>query len=171
MTSRRYFELASEVKKITDYFSVPLIIDDRVDICLAVNAAGVHIGDNDLPIELVRKLIGPNKILGVSAKSIERALEAQAAGADYLGVGAIYPTKTKVITQPTSMVTLKDIINHIQIPVVAIGGIKAENITSFASTGINGVAMVSEIMQATEIGKKVQIIIDKLNILDSQFEK
>ena len=108
-STREYYELAQKVKTITDTYHIPLIIDDRVDICLAVDASGVHIGADELPVEVVRKLIGKDKILGVTAKTVERALEAEQYGSDYLGVGAIYPTTTKVITQPTSIETLKEI--------------------------------------------------------------
>jgi len=155
VTTKRYFDLAVAVKKITDKFKVPLIIDDRVDICLAVNAAGVHIGDNELPVKRVRQLIGKDKILGVSVKDVERAKESEAQGADYFGVGAIYPTKTKVITKHTTMATLKDIVYNVAIPVNAIGGIKEDNILSFKNTGISGVCMVSEIMQAENVRTKV----------------
>ena len=155
VTTKRYFDLAVAVKKITDKFNVPLIIDDRVDICLAVNAAGVHIGDNELPIKIVRQLIGKDKILGVSVKDVQRAKEAEAQGADYFGVGAIYPTKTKVITKHTTIATLKDIVDHVDIPVNAIGGIKENNILSLKNTGISGVCMVSELMQAENVRTKV----------------
>ena len=127
-STREYYELAQKVKTITDRYHIPLIIDDRVDICLAVDASGVHIGADELPVEVVRKLIGKDKILGVTAKTVERALEAEQHGADYLGVGAIYPTTTKVITQPTSIDTLREIATTVSIPIVAIGGIKEDNI-------------------------------------------
>lgn len=155
VTTKRYFDLAVAVKKITDKFKVPLIVDDRVDICLAVNAAGVHIGDNELPVKRVRQLIGKDKILGVSVKDVQRAKEAEAQGADYFGVGAIYPTKTKVITKHTTIETLKDIVSCVDIPVNAIGGIKENNILSLKNTGISGVCMVSEIMQAEDVRTKV----------------
>lgn len=155
VTTKRYFDLAVAVKKITDKFNIPLIIDDRVDICLAVNAAGVHIGDNELPIKIVRQLIGKDKILGVSVKDVQHAKEAEAQGADYFGVGAIYPTKTKVITKHTTIATLKDIVDNVAIPVNAIGGIKENNIFSFKNTGISGVCMVSELMQAEDVRTKV----------------
>ncbi|WP_294975332.1 thiamine phosphate synthase [uncultured Leuconostoc sp.] len=155
VTTKRYFDLAVAVKKITDKFNIPLIIDDRVDICLAVNAAGVHIGDNELPIKIVRQLIGKDKILGVSVKDVQHAKEAEAQGADYFGVGAIYPTKTKVITKHTTIATLKDIVDNVAIPVNAIGGIKENNILSLKNTGISGVCMVSELMQAEDVRTKV----------------
>ncbi|MBZ1510826.1 thiamine phosphate synthase [Leuconostoc mesenteroides] len=163
VTTHKYFELATKVKEITDRFRIPLIIDDRIDICQAVDAAGVHIGDNDLPISVARRLIGPEKILGVSAKSVMRSTQAELEGADYLGVGAIYPTKTKVITKPTSIETLKEITRTVSIPVIAIGGIKQHTIHNFKNTEINGVAMVSEIMCAENIADKVS---DTIKALD-----
>ena len=153
-STREYYELAHKVKTITDRYQIPLMIDDRVDVCLAVDASGVHIGADELPVEVVRKLIGKDKILGVTAKTVERALEAEKHGADYLGVGAIYPTTTKVITQPTSIETLKEIATTVSIPIVAIGGIKEDNMELLEGTGIAGVAIVSEIMKANNIQEK-----------------
>ena len=152
--TREYYELAKKVKTITDTYQIPLIIDDRVDICLAVDASGVHIGADELPVEVVCNMIGNDKILGVTAKTVERALEAEQHGADYLGVGAIYPTTTKVITQPTSIETLKAITTTVSIPIVAIGGIKEDNMELLEGTGIAGVAIVSEIMKANNIQEK-----------------
>lgn len=153
-STREYYELAKKVKTITDTYQIPLIIDDRVDICLAVDASGVHIGSDELPVEVVRKLIGKDKILGVTAKTVERALEAEQNGADYLGVGAIYPTMTKVITQPMSIATLREIATTVSIPIVAIGGIKEDNMEPLKQTGIAGVAIVSEIMKSENIQEK-----------------
>ena len=153
-STREYYELAHKVKTITDRYQIPLMIDDRVDVCLAVDASGVHIGADELPVEVVRKLIGKDKILGVTAKTVERALEAEKHGADYLGVGAIYPTTTKVITQPTSIETLKEIATTVSIPIVAIGGIKEDNMELLEGTGIAGVAIVSKIMKAKDIKEK-----------------
>ena len=155
-STREYYELAQKVKTITDTYQIPLIIDDRVDICLAVDVSGVHIGADELPVEVVRKLIGKDKILGVTAKTVERALEAEQHGADYLGVGAIYPTTTKVITHPTSIETLRKIATTVSIPIVAIGGIKEDNMEPLKGTGIAGVAIVSEIMKAENIQEKCQ---------------
>lgn len=154
-TTSEFYELALKVKQITDRYMIPLIINDRVDICLAVDADGVHIGDNELPVAKTRELIGPNKILGVSAKTVTRGIEAKFEGADYLGVGAIYPTTTKVQTKLTDMQELKRIKAETKLPIVAIGGIKEENIPSFAETGISGVAVVSEIMKAKNVPHKV----------------
>ena len=155
-STREYYELAKKVKTITDTYQIPLIIDDRVDICLAVDASGVHIGADELPVEVVRNMIGNDKILGVTAKTVERALEAEQHGADYLGVGAIYPTTTKVITHPTSIETLRKIATTVSIPIVAIGGIKEDNMEPLKGTGIAGVAIVSEIMKAKNIQEKCQ---------------
>ena len=161
-STREYYELAKKVKTITDTYQIPLIIDDRVDICLAVDASGVHIGADELPVEVVRNMIGNDKILGVTAKTVERALEAEQHGADYLGVGAIYPTTTKVITQPTSIETLKAIATTVSIPIVAIGGIKEDNMEPLEGTGIAGVAIVSEIMKAKKIQEKCQTLRKKV---------
>lgn len=156
LSTRDYYELALKVKQITDKYDLPLIIDDRIDICLAVDARGAHIGDDELPVKVARKLLGKDKILGVSAKTVTRATEAAADGADYLGTGAIFPTQTKVVTKQTSIDTLKAITAAVNIPVVAIGGIIEERIDVFKGTGIVGVAIVSEIMKATNIAQKVQ---------------
>ena len=161
-STREYYELAKKVKNITDTYQIPLIIDDRVDICIAVDASGVHIGADELPVEVVRNMIGNDKILGVTAKTVERALEAEKNGADYLGVGAIYPTTTKVITQPTSIETLKAIATTVSIPIVAIGGIKEDNMEPLEGTGIAGVAIVSEIMKADNIQEKCQSLRKKV---------
>ena len=123
-TTNDFYQLAIKVKKITDAYNIPLIINDRVDICLAVEASGVHIGDEELPVDVTRQLIGKNKLLGVSAKTVARGLEALNNGADYLGVGAIFPTQTKVKTTVTSLQILDEIVRKTDLPVVAIGGIK-----------------------------------------------
>ena len=162
-STREYYELAQKVKSITDTYQIPLIIDDRVDICLAVDASGVHIGADELPVEVVRNMIGNDKILGVTAKTVERALKAEQHGADYLGVGAIYRTTTKVITQPTSIETLKEIATTVSIPIVAIGGIKEDNMEPLKGTGIAGVAIVSEIMKAKNIQEKCQSLRKKVS--------
>lgn len=165
LSTRAYFELAQRVKLITDRYQIPLIIDDRVDICLAVDAAGVHIGDDELPVAMTRQLIGPDKVLGVSTKTVETAVAAVAAGADYLGVGAIFPTQTKANAAVTPIATLKAITAQVAVPVVAIGGVKEANLATFKDTGIAGVAIVSEIMQAPDISHKVQALHTKLKAM------
>lgn len=168
LVSGRFFELALKVKAITDRYQIPLIINDRVDICLAVDAAGVHIGDDEMPVDVVRSLIGSEKILGVSAKTVERGLEAEKAGADYLGIGAIYRTKTKD-TPLTSKEMLKAINKAVTIPSVAIGGIKEDNLADFHGTGIAGVSIVSEIMRAKNVGEKVRSLRQKIDkVLEEQ---
>ncbi len=164
-TTRHFYQLAVEVKQITDRYDIPLIINDRIDICLAMDADGVHIGDDEMPIKVVRSLIGPEKILGVSTKTTERAREAKKEGADYLGVGAIFPTKTKQNPQRTSVETLKTIIEEVELPVVAIGGIKEDNMETFKNTGIDGVAVVSDIMLAENVAHKVQSLKKSVEIV------
>lgn len=154
-TSRDAYALALKLKAITDRYAVPLIIDDRVDLALAVDAAGVHIGDDELPVDVVRKLIGSNKILGVSAKTIDRAKEAYQQGADYLGVGAIFPTTTKDSSLVTKE-TLRTITSKVPIPIVAIGGIHLDNMDELKDTGIAGISVVSEIMLADSMPDRVR---------------
>ena len=163
LTTNQYYQLAKQVKEITDAYQVPLIIDDRLDICLAVDAAGLHIGDDELPVSVARKVLGPEKILGVTAKTVKRALEAEEAGADYLGTGAIFPTTTKENAPITLISTLKTICQTVAIPVVAIGGLTSENIDQLIGTGIAGVAVVRDLMQAEDIEAKAHAFLTKLD--------
>jgi len=163
LTTNQYYHLAKQVKEITDAYQVPLIIDDRLDVCLAVDAAGLHIGDDELPVSVARKVLGPEKILGVTAKTVNRALEAETSGADYLGTGAIFPTTTKENAPITLISTLKTICQTVAIPVVAIGGLTSENIDQLIGTGIAGVAVVRDLMQAEDIEAKTQAFLTKLN--------
>lgn len=163
LTTNQYYQLAKQVKEITDAYQVPLIIDDRLDICLAVDAAGLHIGDDELPVSVARQVLGPEKILGVTAKTIKRALEAETSGADYLGTGAIFPTTTKENAPITLISTLKTICQTVDIPVVAIGGLTSENIDQLMGTGIAGVAVVRDLMQAEDIEAKTQAFLSKLD--------
>ena len=163
LTTNQYYQLAKQVKEITDAYQVPLIIDDRLDICLAVDAAGLHIGDDELPVSVARQVLGPKKILGVTAKTVKRALEAETSGADYLGTGAIFPTTTKENAPITLISTLKTICQTVAIPVVAIGGLTSENIDQLAETGIAGVAVVRDLMQAEDIEAKTQAFLTKLD--------
>ena len=163
LTTNQYYQLAKQVKEITDAYQVPLIIDDRLDVCLAVDAAGLHIGDDELPVSVARQVLGPEKILGVTAKTVKRALEAEEGGADYLGTGAIFPTTTKENAPITLISTLKTICQTVAIPVVAIGGLTSENIDQLAETGIAGVAVVRDLMQAEDIEEKTQAFLTKLD--------
>ena len=163
LTTNQYYQLAKQVKEITDAYQVPLIIDDRLDVCLAVDAAGLHIGDDELPVSVARQVLGPDKILGVTAKTVKRALEAEEGGADYLGTGAIFPTTTKENAPITQISTLKTICQTVAIPVVAIGGLTSENIDQLIGTGIAGVAVVRDLMQAEDIEAKAHDFLTKLD--------
>ena len=147
-TTREYVDLANAVHEITKEFGVPLIIDDRIDVMLAADCEGVHVGAEDMPVAKARELIGKDKILGATAKTVEAAVSACNDGADYLGVGAIYPTTTKVKTVLTSTETLKAITKAVPIPVNAIGGLNSGNIRILKGIDIAGVCAVSAIMKA-----------------------
>ena len=150
-SSREFFETAQRVKQITDSYHIPLIINDRTDICLAVNAAGIHVGQQDLPAKVVRSIVGPDKIIGVSAATLYEAMQAEQDGADYLGVGAMFATSTKTNTRPVTVEQLAQIKQSVQIPVVAIGGIQSSNAATLTKTGIDGIAVVSAILAQENI--------------------
>lgn len=149
-TTREYITIAEKVHAIAKRYEVSLIIDDRVDVALAVDAEGVHVGADDMPVTLARRLMGKDKIVGATAKTVQRAMEAYEQGADYLGVGAIYPTTTKVKTVLTSTNTLRDICNVVPIPVNAIGGLNKDNIDILKDISISGICVVSAIMKAPD---------------------
>ncbi len=155
-TTREYITLAEKVHNLTQMYKVPLIIDDRVDVALAVNAEGVHVGQSDMPVSLARKLMGENKILGATTKTVEQAKEAFEQGADYLGVGAIFPTTTKVKTVLTSTDTLRDICCSVPIPVNAIGGLNKDNIDILEGIKVSGICVVSAIMKADDPKKATE---------------
>lgn len=149
-STREYLELAEKVHTIAKRYGVPLIIDDRVDVALAIDAEGVHVGASDMPVAIARKLMGKDKIVGATAKTVPWAKEAYEQGADYLGVGAIYPTTTKVKTVLTSTDTLRDICNAVPIPANAIGGLNKDNIDILKGIPIAGICVVSAIMKADD---------------------
>lgn len=149
-TTREYLALAESVHKITQKYNIPLIVDDRVDVALAAGVEGVHVGREDMPINIARRLMGENKIVGATAKTVLQALEAYEGGADYLGVGAIYPTTTKVKTVITSVETLEAIVRTVPIKVNAIGGLNKDNIHVLKGIGIDGICAVSAIMKAPD---------------------
>ena len=149
-STREYIELAEKVHEIAKRYNVPLIIDDRVDVALAIDAEGVHVGASDMPIHTARKLMGEDKIVGATAKTVPWAKEAYEQGADYLGVGAIYPTTTKVVTVLTSTETLDAITKAVPIPVNAIGGLNKDNIDILKGIGISGICVVSAIMKSDD---------------------
>ena len=148
-----FYVLASEMKKITDRYGIPLIINDRIDIAMAVGAAGIHIGQKDIPADIARKVIGKDMLLGVSAVSVAEAVNAAKAGADYLGVGAMFPTGTKPDAGFVSMEELGRIRKAVDIPIVVIGGISKENAMLFQPMGIDGLAVVSAVIAQPNIKK------------------
>jgi len=150
-SSREFYELALQLKEITGKASVPLIINDRLDIALAVDADALHLGQDDLPIKIARRYFGNKKIIGISVSNVQEALQAQEEGADYLGVGAIFATGTKVDADLVSLRELKRIKETVRIPVVAIGGIKKENAPPILETGIDGISVVSAILAEDNI--------------------
>lgn len=143
-----FYNLALKVKEITQKYNVPLIINDRIDIALAIDADGVHVGQSDMPAKTARSMIGEDKILGVSAANIKEAKKAQRDSADYIGVGAVYPTNTKDDATSVPKKELKEIVKSVDIPVVAIGGITQENVHELNDCGIDGLSVVSAIMEA-----------------------
>ena len=149
-STREYIALAEKVHALTKKYNVPLIIDDRLDVALAIDAEGIHVGAEDMPVATARKLMGDDKIVGATAKTVPWAKDVYAQGADYLGVGAIYPTTTKVKTVLTSTDTLRDICNAVPIPVNAIGGLNKDNIGVLAGIPIAGICVVSAIMKADD---------------------
>lgn len=149
-TTKEYLKLAQKVHIITAKYNVPLIIDDRLDVALASGAEGVHLGSDDMPISLARKIAGKHMIIGATAKTVDVATKAYKDGADYLGVGAIFPTNTKVKTVLTSTDTLASIAKSVPIPVNAIGGLNTDNIGILKDIAIDGICVVSAIMKAED---------------------
>ena len=149
-STREYIHLARKVHALARRYQVPLVVDDRVDVALAAETDGVHVGQSDMPVELARKLLGPDKIVGATAKTVPQALEALEQGADYLGVGAIYPTTTKVVTVITSTETLGEICKAVPIPVNAIGGLNRDNLGVLKGIPIAGICVVSAIMKSAD---------------------
>jgi len=152
VSSREFYQIALKVKDLSHSRGVPLLINDRLDIALAVNADGLHIGQEDLPLKVARKLLGPDKIIGLSVSNLEDAVQGEKEGADYLGAGAVYPTTSKDVSEsPIGPDGLKKIKDAVSIPVVGIGGINLFNIEEVKRTGVDGVAVISAIMGAPDI--------------------
>lgn len=151
LTFDEYVALGNEIKKITDQYHIPFVIDDDVEVAIACGADGIHVGQKDMEAGDVRKKIGKDMILGVSAQNVEQAMLAQERGADYLGVGAVFSTATKLDADAVSFETLKAICNAVSIPVVAIGGISKDTIMKIKGSGIDGVAVVSAIFAQEDI--------------------
>lgn len=147
---------AKALKALCDCYHVPLIINDRVDVALAVGAAGVHIGQDDLPCHVVRKLVGADFIIGISAHNPEEAQKAVAAGADYLGCGAVFGTKTKAGVDKLGLENLKAIRQSVAVPMVGIGGVNVDNYAEVLATGANGAAIISGILAQQDITSAVR---------------
>lgn len=150
-SSREFYQLAKAVKTITDAYEIPLIINDRVDIAMAVGADGVHLGQQDIPVRVARDLLGADKIVGATANTAALAEKAWRSGADYLGVGDVFGTTTKVDTRHITLEELKAIRAAVQIPIVAIGGVNEENISLLRDTGVDGAAVISAVVGQKDI--------------------
>ena len=159
---KEFCDKALKMKKICDKYNIPLIINDNIDVCLAVDADGVHLGSRDCEIAKARTILGNSKIIGASSREVKTALLAQNAGADYLGVGAVFGTNTKSDAKAISKDILKEIANSVNIPVVAIGGITADKVSELKGCGIAGVAVVSAILKAQDIDSTTKDFVCKL---------
>ncbi len=160
-----YIELAKKVHEICLRYDIPMVVDDRVDVAMAVDAEGVHLGQSDMPVDIARKLLGDKKIIGATAKTVEQAKRAKELGADYIGVGAIYPTTTKVKTVLTSVDTLRDICESVDICANAIGGLNAGNMDILKGVPIAGICVVSAIMKAEDSEEAARQILAKMDEL------
>ena len=164
ISSLDFYKTACEIKEITDYHGIPLIINNRIDIALSIDAAGVHIGQNDIPASVARHIIGADKILGVSVSTVAEAKQAQDDGADYIGVGAVFPTETKKDAGLVSKKRLIEIRNAVSMPIVAIGGINKNTIPLLYDTRIDGIAVISAIISAPDIksaAKELKLIFQR----------
>lgn len=160
-----FVKLATEVKAVTDAYHIPYVVDDDVELAKEIDADGVHIGQSDLALVEARRVLGPDKIIGVSAHSVAEAIEAERNGADYLGVGSVFTTSTKLDAEAVSKATLKEICEAVSIPVVAIGGIQKDNMLQLKGTKVDGVAVVSAIFAAPDIrqaAKELRMTADEL---------
>ncbi|MGI5859276.1 MAG: thiamine phosphate synthase [Tepidanaerobacteraceae bacterium] len=151
-----FLQLAREIRNITDKYKIPYVINDNIEVAMACGADGVHVGQSDMDAKDVRRIIGQDKILGVSAQTVEQAVLAEKNGADYIGVGTVFPTSTKLDAEGVSFETLKEICKAVSIPVVAIGGINKDNAMKLAGSSIDGIAVVSAIFAQEDITAAVK---------------
>ncbi|MEY8677114.1 thiamine phosphate synthase [Thomasclavelia cocleata] len=163
LSNEEFISIAKDVKKVCQKYHIPLIINDNLEVALAINSDGIHIGQNDIPASIVRKQIGPDKILGVSVHNLKEAFQAKIDGADYVGVGAIFSTETKNDATNVTLDSLKKICDNIDLPVVAIGGINLDNISKLKDINIAGIAVVSAIMNADDITAASGQLVRELN--------
>ena len=162
-------EKAKRLKKLTEKYHIPLIINDHIDVALAVDADGIHLGQDDLPLEEARKIVGKNKIIGISTHKIEEAIKAQKDGADYIGVGPIFPTKSKIdVVDPVTTRYIEEVVKEITIPFVAIGGIKLHNVDQVLKAGATRICAISEIVGSETITETCQQFIVKLEGMDKE---
>ena len=159
ISSLEFYNIAVKVKELTDKYSIPLIINDRVDVAIAIDAAGVHLGQSDFPCDVARRIMGTNKIVGISTGTLAEAILAEKQGADYVGVGAVFPTGTKLDAEVVSINVLRDIKQAIKIPVVAIGGINEKNYNLLKNTGIDGIAIISAILGKDNIKEAAEMFL------------
>jgi thiamine-phosphate pyrophosphorylase len=162
ISTKDFYNLALKIKIISKYYNIPLIINDRLDIALAIDADGLHIGQDDMPIKIARKLLGKNKLLGYSVANAAEAIYGEKNGADYLGAGPVYPTGSKVDAgTPIGPEGLKIIRDSVSIPIVGIGGISLSNISEVKSSGIDGISLISAILGNTDIENSSKILLNK----------
>ncbi|NFN86206.1 thiamine phosphate synthase [Clostridium sporogenes] len=163
LSTREFYNVANEVKEVTDYYKIPIIINDRLDIAQAIDADGVHLGQKDMPLNIARKILGKNKIIGISVGNVEEALEAENSGADYLGIGTIFPTGSKKdVDAIIGIDGLSQVKNSISIPSVAIGGINKTNFKDVLKTGVEGISVISAILDEDNIKLAANnLLIDK----------
>ena len=162
-TGREFLEKAVKLRSLTKKYNVKFIINDRVDIAMLCDADGIHVGQSDIAADKVRRLIGKNKIIGVSARTVEEAMKAKENGADYLGVGAIFTTTTKLDAKSVTINKLSEIKNEVNLPIVAIGGITLDNINKLKQCNIDGYAVVSAILKADDIRLECEKWVSKIN--------
>lgn len=158
-----FLDSAIKIKRLTEKYQIPLIINDNIEVCIKSNADGVHLGQGDTPLVKARKILGDNKIIGVTAKTIEQAQQAEINGADYIGVGAMFGSTTKKDAIPLTFQQLTNIRNAVTIPIVAIGGINAENIHQFKGTSIDGVAVISAIFGQKDIKFATEYLLNQIS--------
>lgn len=168
ISTREFLEIAQKTKSLAKKYQVPMVINDRIDIALATDADGVHLGQNDMPLDIARKILGKDKIIGISANTLEDALRAEKEGADYIGVGAIFNTSTKANAKTIDRKLLETIIDTVNLPIVLIGGINSENASELTDYKIEGLAISSAIMKSKNPGKATESLV---RIWRNSFEK
>ena len=168
LSEKEFLREAVEIKRLTDQYQIPFVINDNIEIAQKAGADGVHVGQDDMPVEEVRKILGEDKIIGVSAHNVEEAVRAEQGGANYLGVGAVHTTATKENTSAVSMEEMKKICQTVSIPVVAIGGIKKNNMNVLSGTGVDGIAVVSAIFAAKNIKEETKELLEAVKEMKAE---